>query len=172
MFVSVSLSLRCWLPAGWLAQGQINTSVHESCSPHTPKTIAGGLCAGQPGLLNSQSAYTACFLSATEMAGDVFQSRVSKEKALPALCTKFRAHCETKFHALAWKWTRKQCHGVISNQQIEDRRHYTADRVGLQRERCLIWAWVRCKQEMSCLLPKKMLKKCTGRTLRREQRGK
>lgn len=32
---------------GRLARRQINTSVHESCSPHTPKTIAGGLCAGR-----------------------------------------------------------------------------------------------------------------------------
>lgn len=50
-----------WL-AGWLAnrlaRRQINTSAHESCSPHTPKTIAGGPCAACPRLLSSQSAHT------------------------------------------------------------------------------------------------------------------
>lgn len=55
---SLLLSLLAAAAAGWLAQRQINTSVHESCSPHTPKTIAGGLCAGRPGLLSSQSAHT------------------------------------------------------------------------------------------------------------------
>lgn len=58
------------LLAGWLAglaQRQINTSVHESCSPHTPKTIAGGLCAGRPGLLSSLSAHTSLLFCELEM---------------------------------------------------------------------------------------------------------
>lgn len=41
-FLFSQLLEAAWM-AGRLAQGQINTSVHESCSPHTPKTIAGGL---------------------------------------------------------------------------------------------------------------------------------
>lgn len=72
--------------AGWLAQRQINTSVHESCSPHTPKTIAGGLCAGRSGLLSSQSAHTACFLSATELEM-FFRAGLTTKKKKKKLCS-------------------------------------------------------------------------------------
>lgn len=115
--VSLLSHRRRWLPAGWLAQRQINTSVHESCSPHTPKTIAGGLCAGRPGLLSSQSAHTA-LLFVSHRTGDVFQSRGfrgGKKEKTPALllCTKLRAYCGTKFHRLAWIREQKQSDAVL-----------------------------------------------------------
>lgn len=57
----VSLPFSFLAAARWLAQRQINTSVYESCSPHTPKTIAGGPCAGWPGCwvhsLHTQTAF-------------------------------------------------------------------------------------------------------------------
>lgn len=31
----------------WQTQGQINTAAHDSCAPHTPKTIAGGPSAAE-----------------------------------------------------------------------------------------------------------------------------
>lgn len=63
-------SLGC--SGSWQTQGQINTPAHDSCAPHTPKTIAGGLC----WLLSSQTARETQPLDTT---GDVLQSRMGKK---------------------------------------------------------------------------------------------